>query len=240
MVLSQLPAVNVAFEFKCAVWAVCKRRHKKRVTHKRGTYILGQPARLIYQPRWSDWETHTSCECTSTYGACKQELTVGRDAANSAGDPQWWMHPQTCSTHTHTHTHAHTPTYIHTYIHRACTLSCHHHCVFPHASLIGNRSWVSGLQTRQCVIPSIPPFLPPLLGMQRSDSPSDKTGAACEQQAGAKITLWSRLSLVVEEVFTTVTEGNVAVLREIYSIRSKSSKCTWLKSEESGFFYFQT
>lgn len=59
-----------------------------------------------------------------------------------------------------------------------------------HASLIGNKSWVSGLQTRQCVIPSTPASPPLLLGTQRSDSPSDKTGVPYEQQAGAESYCW--------------------------------------------------
>lgn len=60
--------------------------------------------------------------------------------------------------------------------------------------------------------------------MQRSDSPSDKTGAPYEQQAGAKVTLWSRLSLVVEDVSRTVTEEDEAILQEIYGIGSKKFK----------------
>lgn len=95
-------------------------------------------------------------------------------AANCGGDPLWRMQ--------HTCTHKS----IRTQIVLPCSLLPPPLCFFLHAALIGNRSCLSGLQTRQCVIPSIPPSLPFLLGVQRSDSPSDKTAAPYEQQAGVK------------------------------------------------------
>ncbi|KAK5860637.1 hypothetical protein PBY51_022099 [Eleginops maclovinus] len=71
-----------------------------------------------------------------------------------------------------------------------CSPSCLSDC---------NRSCVSGLQTRQCVIPHLPPSLLLLLGLQRSDGSSDEM-ELCLNSRQKDITPWSLLSLVLRVV----------------------------------------